>query len=268
MHARGQDRIGEQARQIGAAAAAAVAGGAASAGWYDPRPRRRRRTRPRPRLPLAAAAAAAVAAAAHAAAAIGKFRAGSGVNASAVAPVPGGAGGDTRAAAAVKVGISPPSAAGPVRAARPAEGPSARSAAGPGLSGTTVGPIARPASAASDSKDTGSEKDEAAAAAATPPKNRPAFCPCPPTKSVRVSPAVRTMSPETSAPRPPTALMLAPPLAPRTSSAYSPVVGTVKENIPGVMKGGSAFASATEASIARAETPEQHRPRLDHALPP
>jgi hypothetical protein len=63
------------------------------------------------------------------------------------------------------------------------------------------------------------------------------------------------MSPETSAPRPPTApLALAPPLAPRTSSEYWPLTSTGKLCIPPVNGNISARASA-QASIVRAETP-------------
>ena len=65
-------------------------------------------------------------------------------------------------------------------------GASPHSAGGPGLSGTTADLKARPASAASDSKDTGSEKDEtAAAAAAAVFVDGAAVLPRPPTKSVR-----------------------------------------------------------------------------------
>jgi hypothetical protein len=63
------------------------------------------------------------------------------------------------------------------------------------------------------------------------------------------------MSPETSAPRPPTALALAPPPAPRTSSEYSPLTSTGKLCTPPVNMNVSAFASAAQAKIARAETP-------------
>ena len=87
-------------------------------------------------------------------------------------------------------------------------------------------------------------------------RRRRRFCPCAPTKSVRVPPAVRKMSPETSAPRPPTALAFrVPPLAPKTSSAYSPLTSTGKLCTPPVNRNVAASASATQASIARAETP-------------
>jgi hypothetical protein len=63
------------------------------------------------------------------------------------------------------------------------------------------------------------------------------------------------MSPETSAPRPPTAWALLPPLAPKTSSEYSPLTSTGKLCTAPVNTNVSAFASAAQASIARAETP-------------
>src|SRR5277367_786662 len=68
---------------------------------------------------------------------------------------------------------------------------------------------------------------------------------------------MRKMSPETAAPRPPPPplkVVLLPPIAPRASSAYSPVDGAIKLNFPGVVRG-SAFASAQQANIAKAETP-------------
>jgi hypothetical protein len=46
-----------------------------------------------------------------------------------------------------------------------------------------------------------------------------------------------------------------PPLAPRTSSEYSPLTSTGKLCSPPVNMNFSASASATQASIAKAETP-------------
>jgi hypothetical protein len=100
IDARGQDRIGEQARQIGAAAATTealaeargvFAATAAAAGQPAPASARG----------VDAAAATTTTEAAAVGAAIGKFRAESGATTRAVAPVPGGAGVGARAAAAV-----------------------------------------------------------------------------------------------------------------------------------------------------------------------
>jgi hypothetical protein len=249
-----QDLAGEQFRQIGAAAAATEAGAAAATATAagEPAPASA------PAVVAAAAAAAAEAAVANArvaGAALREFRTESVQTTSAVAPR--GAGVGARAAAAVTGAIGPSPAAAPARAASPARGASPCSAGGPRLSGTTATVIAPRAASASDSKDTGSEEDEAAAAAAAPAADADAaFCPCPPTKSVRVSPAVRTMSPETSAPKPPTPWNPPlPPLAPKTSSEYSPLTSTGKLCTAPVNRNVSASASAAQASIARAETP-------------
>src|SRR5271166_2006678 len=99
-----------------------------------------------------------------------------------------------------------------------------------------------------------------------PPPKYPVW-PCPPTKRVRSSPAVRKTSPETSAPRPPAPPIVFPPLAPRSSTAYSPLTEAVKENIPGIVNV-SAFASAAQAKIARVETPASKSVVLDLIMAP
>jgi hypothetical protein len=75
------------------------------------------------------------------------------------------------------------------------------------------------------------------------------------------------MSPETSAPRPPAepVRVALPPLAPRSSTAYSPLAVAVKENIPGIVNV-SVFASAAEAKIARADAPASKKAYVDSIM--
>ena len=146
---------------------------------------------------------------------------------------------------------------------------SPHSAGGPGLSGTTADLKARPASAASDSKDTGSEKDEAAAAAATTAEEQAGVLPLPAHKE-RQSLAGGEDN-------------VAGNLGAQAANGVDASAAARAEDVKRIFAGGGhgegkhswRDEGRIRLRLARAgqhrqgrDPGEQHRPRLDHALSP
>jgi hypothetical protein len=169
------------------------------------------------------------------------------------------------AAAAAEVAAAPAATGEPAPAAAAVAAATGASAARAAIGEFPAESGARPSAVAAIPGGAGLNARAAAAAAdaAAAPAGEVPGSALPADKEREILSRGEEMSPEASAPKPPTEPPSElPPLAPRSSTAYSPVTEAVKENIPGIVNV-SAFASAAEARIARADAPASKKAFVD-----